>query len=157
MRIKGFVDCWSVQRLSYVACRHCNSLYRGRFYVWVPDYVRYIEEFAKSRFVISMFYSMHFTVILTGRWIFVRYIADFVEWRFVKSRFHCNLACHFSSSDSPSRIRRHVTTRGPGDSGQNEGNVKTSHAYFSGHRHLTKINREVLYLELLQVIPTIPG
>ena len=30
------------------------------------DYVRYIEEFAISRFVISRFYSIHFTVILAG-------------------------------------------------------------------------------------------
>ena len=32
----------------------------------LPDYVRYIEEFAKSRFIISRFYSIHFTVILAG-------------------------------------------------------------------------------------------
>ena len=32
--IKGFADCWSVQRLASIACWHCNSLYRGRFYVW---------------------------------------------------------------------------------------------------------------------------
>ena len=42
----------------------------------LPHYVRYIEEFAKSRFVISRlvisrfvisrFYSIHFTVILAG-------------------------------------------------------------------------------------------
>ena len=32
-----------------------------------PDYVRYIKEFAKStRFVISRFYSIQFTVILAG-------------------------------------------------------------------------------------------
>ena len=30
----------------------------------VPDYVRYIEEFVISRFVISRFYSIHFTVTL---------------------------------------------------------------------------------------------
>ena len=30
----------------------------------VPDYVRYIEEFVMSRFVISRFYSIHFTVTL---------------------------------------------------------------------------------------------
>ena len=34
IKIKGFVDCWSAQCLSSVACWHCNSLYRGRFYVW---------------------------------------------------------------------------------------------------------------------------
>ena len=32
----------------------------------LPDYVRYIEEFVISRFVISGFYSIHFTVILVG-------------------------------------------------------------------------------------------
>ena len=49
IRIKGFVDCWSVQRLSSVACWHCNSLYRGRFYVWASvlcslyERIHYIE------------------------------------------------------------------------------------------------------------------
>ena len=28
----------------------------------IPDYVRYIEEFVITRFVISRFYSIHFTV-----------------------------------------------------------------------------------------------
>jgi len=33
----------------------------------LPDYVRYIEEFVTSRFVISRFYSIiHFTVTLAG-------------------------------------------------------------------------------------------
>ena len=36
------------------------------FTFWLPDYVRYIEEFVISRFVISRFYSIHFTVILAG-------------------------------------------------------------------------------------------
>ena len=31
-----------------------------------PDIVRYIEEFVISRFVISTFYSIHFTVTLAG-------------------------------------------------------------------------------------------
>ena len=35
-------------------------------------------------FVISRFYSIHFTVTLAGTWNIVRYIEDFV-----KSRFHC--------------------------------------------------------------------
>ena len=30
----------------------------------LPDYVRYIEEFIISRFIISRFYSIHFTVTL---------------------------------------------------------------------------------------------
>jgi len=32
----------------------------------LPDYVRYIEEFVISRFVISRFYSIQFTVTLAG-------------------------------------------------------------------------------------------
>ena len=52
-----------------------------------PDYVRYIEEFVISRFVISRFYSIHFTVTLAGTKNIVRYIEDFV-----KSRFHCTRA-----------------------------------------------------------------
>ena len=32
----------------------------------VPDYVRHIEEFVISSFVISRFYSIHFTVTLAG-------------------------------------------------------------------------------------------
>ena len=40
----------------------------------LPDYVRYIEEF-----VISRFYSIHFTVTLVGTENLVRYIEDFVK------------------------------------------------------------------------------
>ena len=43
------------------------------------DYVCYIEEFAISRFVISRFYSIYFTVILARTQIFVRYIEDYVK------------------------------------------------------------------------------
>ena len=32
----------------------------------LPDYVRYIEEFVVSRFVLSRFYSIHFTVTLAS-------------------------------------------------------------------------------------------
>ena len=32
----------------------------------LPDYVRYMEEFVISRFVISEFYSIHFTATLAG-------------------------------------------------------------------------------------------
>jgi len=32
----------------------------------LQDYVRYIEEFVSSRFVISKFYSINFTVTLAG-------------------------------------------------------------------------------------------
>ena len=32
----------------------------------LPDYVRYIEEFAISRFVLSRFYSIDFTVTLAS-------------------------------------------------------------------------------------------
>ena len=38
------------------------------------DYLRYIEEF-----VISRFYSIHFTVTFAGTWNLVRYIEDFVK------------------------------------------------------------------------------
>ena len=40
----------------------------------LPDYVHYIEEF-----VISRFYSMHFTITLAGTKDIVRYIEDFVK------------------------------------------------------------------------------
>ena len=40
----------------------------------LPDYVRYIEEY-----VISRFYSMHFTITLAGTKDIVRYIEDFVK------------------------------------------------------------------------------
>ena len=44
------------------------------FTFWLPDYVRYIEEFVITRFVISRFYSIHFTVILAGTKSIVCYI-----------------------------------------------------------------------------------
>ena len=40
----------------------------------LPDFVRYIEEF-----VISRFYSIHFTVTLAGTYNIVRYVEDFVK------------------------------------------------------------------------------
>ena len=45
----------------------------------LPDYVRYIEEFVILRFVISRFYSLHFTVTFAGTLNIVRYIEDFVK------------------------------------------------------------------------------
>ena len=42
------------------------------------DCVRYNEDFVKSRFVISRFYSIHFTVILAGLKKLVRYTEYFV-------------------------------------------------------------------------------
>ncbi len=42
------------------------------------DCVRYNEDFVKSRFVISKFCSIHFTVILAGLKKIVRYTEDFV-------------------------------------------------------------------------------
>ena len=44
----------------------------------VLDCVRYIEDFAVSRFVISRFFSAHFTVTLAGLKKIVRYTEDFV-------------------------------------------------------------------------------
>ena len=32
----------------------------------LPDYVRCIEDFVISRFIISRFYSMHFTITFAG-------------------------------------------------------------------------------------------
>ena len=58
------VDLFSVYLMSRV-----NTVIRyiGVYFTFgLRDYVRYIEEIAKSRFVISRFYSIHFTVILAG-------------------------------------------------------------------------------------------
>ena len=54
------VDLFSIYLLSLVdiVIRYIN------FTFGLPGYVRYIEEFAISRFVISRFYSMHFTITL---------------------------------------------------------------------------------------------
>ena len=78
------VDLFSVYLMSRVDT--VIRLYIEVYFTFgLPGYVRYIEEFAKSRFVISRFYSIHFTVILAGTLIFVRCIEDFVvKWRFVK-------------------------------------------------------------------------
>ena len=58
------VDLFSVYLMSRVNTVICyNEVY---FTFGLPDYVQYIEEFAKSRFVTSRFYSIHFTVILAG-------------------------------------------------------------------------------------------
>ena len=53
------------------------------------DCARYNKDFVISRFVISRFCSIYFTVTLTGLLNIVRYTEDFVIQRFVKSRFHC--------------------------------------------------------------------
>ena len=45
----------------------------------LPDYVRYIEEFVIWRFVISRFYSIHFTVTLAGTSTIVRYFENIVK------------------------------------------------------------------------------
>ena len=55
------------------------------------DCVRYNENFVISRFVVSRFCSIHFTVTLAGLKNIVRYTENFVIQRFVKSRFHCRL------------------------------------------------------------------
>ena len=54
-----------------------------------PDYVRYIEEFVIQRFVMSRFYSIHFTAFLVGTQKIVLYIEEFAIQRFVISRFDC--------------------------------------------------------------------
>ena len=45
----------------------------------LPDYVCYIEEFVILRFVISRFYSIHFTLTWAGRLNIVLYVEDFVK------------------------------------------------------------------------------
>ena len=45
----------------------------------LPEYVRYIEEFVISRFVISRLHSIHFTLTLVGTGDIVGYIEDFVK------------------------------------------------------------------------------
>ena len=56
----------------------------------VLDCVRYIEDFIISRFVISRFCSIHFTVTLARLKNIIRYTKDFVIQMFVKLRFQCN-------------------------------------------------------------------
>ena len=53
------------------------------------DCVRHNEDFVISRFFISRFCSIHFTLTLAGLKNIIRYTEDFVIKRFVKSRFHC--------------------------------------------------------------------
>ena len=57
IRIKGFVDCWSVQHLSSVACWHCNSLYRGRFYVWASGLC---SLYRRIRYIEVLFHAFHY-------------------------------------------------------------------------------------------------
>ena len=58
------VDLFSVYLLSRVdiVIRYIEA----DFTFGLPVYVRYIEEFVTSRFVISRLYSIHFTVTLAG-------------------------------------------------------------------------------------------
>ena len=59
------VDLFSVYLLPRVDIVICYI--EVDFTFGLPDYVRYIEEFAISRFVTLRFYSIHFTVTLAGR------------------------------------------------------------------------------------------
>jgi len=58
------VDLFSVYLLSRVdtVIRYIEIDFKSG----LPDHVRYIEEFVISRFVISWFYPIHFTVTLAG-------------------------------------------------------------------------------------------
>jgi len=56
------VDLFSVYLLSHVDI--VIHYIKVDFTFGLPDYGRYIEEFFMSRFVISRFYSIHFTVTL---------------------------------------------------------------------------------------------
>ena len=59
IRIKGFVDCWSVQNLSCVVCWHCNSLYRGRFYVWASGLC---SLYRGIRYIEVLFHTFYFSI-----------------------------------------------------------------------------------------------
>ena len=54
------------------------------------DCVRYNEDFVISRFVISRFCSIYFTVILAG-------LKKIVRYTFVKSRFYC-ITCSYANN-----------------------------------------------------------
>ena len=56
IRIKGCVDCWCVQRLSSAACWHCNSLYRGRFYVWASGLCSLYRRIRHIQVLFQTFY-----------------------------------------------------------------------------------------------------
>ena len=58
------VDLFSIYLLSRVDIVICYI--EVDFTFGLLDYVRYIEEFVISKFVISRFYSMHFTITLAG-------------------------------------------------------------------------------------------
>ena len=66
------------------------SLHEGYFTYAFLDCVHDNKDFAKSRFIISRFCSIHFIVILDGLKKIVCYTEDFIIQRFVKSRFHCS-------------------------------------------------------------------
>ena len=56
------VDVFSVYLYVRIVIRYIEV----DFTFGLPDYVRYIEEFAISRFVLSRFYSIDFTVTLAS-------------------------------------------------------------------------------------------
>lgn len=71
------VDLFSVYLLSHVDV--VIRYFKVDLTFGLLDYVRYIEEFVISRFVISRFYSIDFAVSLAGAQNSVRYIEDFVN------------------------------------------------------------------------------
>ena len=80
-------SCYRIEEISSVlVCfafifRHMLTFiryYEVYFTFGLVDCVRYEEDFVTSRFVISRFCSIHFTVILTGLKRIVRYTEDFV-------------------------------------------------------------------------------
>ena len=81
VRTHKFYPRWSVSHSSLAIFRshvEIYLLYRGIFYVYVLDFVQYNEDFVKSRFVESRFFSKHFSVILAVLKKIVRYTEDFV-------------------------------------------------------------------------------
>ena len=66
---KDYKDSFTVDLFSVYLLSHIDLVIRYievDFTFGLLDYVRYIEEFVISRFVISRFYSIHFTVTLAG-------------------------------------------------------------------------------------------
>ena len=84
-----FHSCWFILHSSFWSCVGTFRYIEVHFTFGLLDCAHYNEDFIISRFVISRFCPIHFTVTLAGLQNIVCYTEDFVILRFVKSRFHC--------------------------------------------------------------------
>ena len=77
-KVKGFSSL--LVYFAFIFCRVMTFIrYIGvDFKFGLLDCVRYNEDFAMSKFVISRFCSIHFTITLAGLKNIVRYTEDFV-------------------------------------------------------------------------------